>query len=319
MTSSQHPMARLTGLVAAPHTPLSADGEVNLDAIERIAALHAAGGVRAAFVCGTTGEGISLTTEERRNVARRWCDVAGRDMKVFVQVGGNALPQCRELAAHAQEIGAAAIGAFAPSFYRPKTVEDLVDFCAAVADAAPALPFYYYHIPCMTGVDLSMPEFLARGGPRIATLAGLKFTDQDLWDFGRCVRIEGGRYNMLFGLDEMLLAGMVAGADGAVGSTYNFAAPLYQGILAAHRSGDLEAARAGQGRAEDLLALINRSGGTVAGKAVMKMVGVDCGPVRPPLRTLSDQQCHRLRAELEALGFFDYCSRLGPADEGGQT
>src|SRR5947209_17091760 len=100
---------RLTGLVAAPHTPLHADGSLNLAAIECQAQLLLETGVRGAFVCGTTGESHSLTVEERMQVAARWLQVAGGRLPVVVHVGHNCLADARALAAHAQRIGADAI------------------------------------------------------------------------------------------------------------------------------------------------------------------------------------------------------------------
>ena len=300
---------RLTGLIAAPHTPMRPDGDLNLDVAEKLASALVADEVRGAFVCGSTGEAMSLTAEERMHVAQRWCDVAGGDFKIIVHVGGNCLRECRALAAHARKIGAHAVGAFAPHFYKPSGLEALADFCGQIASAAPDLPFYYYHIPFRTGVHLGVCDLLKLGSERIASLAGVKFTCEDLMDFGRCVRLEGGRFNMLFGRDEMLLAGLVLGADGAVGSTYNYAAPLYQRILAAYRNGDLSTARECQGKAADLVAALQRLGGLSTSKAIMKIVGLDCGPLRPPLQNLSPEEFRTLRAELERVGFFEYCTR----------
>src|SRR3954469_8189210 len=119
----------------------------------------------------------------------------------------------------------------APFFFRPGTVQELVDFMAQVAAAAPALPFYYYHIPSMTGVHIPAAEFLRAAADRIPNLAGVKFTFENLMDYAECVRFSGGRFDVLFGRDEMLLAGLSLGAHGAIGSTYNFAAPVYHRII----------------------------------------------------------------------------------------
>src|SRR5512137_362417 len=105
----------LTGLVAAPHTPMHADGSVNLDAIEKQAARLVADGVTAAFVCGSTGEGVSLTSEERRRVAERWREaIRTRPLKLIVHTGHNSVAEAKALAAHAQESGAHAVGLMAP-------------------------------------------------------------------------------------------------------------------------------------------------------------------------------------------------------------
>ena len=134
-------MPLLQGLIAAPFTPLKADGTLNLDQVGRYAEHLAGSGVTGAFIGGTTGEGASLSTEERRLLAVQWQRTRPKGLKLIVHVGHQSLIDSRALAAHAQEIGADAIGALAPSFFRPGNVAELVACCAQIASAAPALPF----------------------------------------------------------------------------------------------------------------------------------------------------------------------------------
>ena len=304
-------MKRFKGLVAAPFTPFKKNGSVDFAMIERLAASLEANKVVGAFVCGTTGEGVSMTAAERMRVAERWQACAGKQLKVIVHVGHTSLGDCRALAAHAQKIGVAAIGCMAPYCFKPSKAEDLVAFCAEVAAAAPDLPFYYYHIPCVTGVTIPAFDFLRAAADKIPSLAGVKFTHENLMDFASCVRWDGGRFELLFGRDEMLLAGLSAGAQGAIGSTYNYAAPVYRRIIAAYRRGDMAAAQAEQARANAMIAVLIRFGGMPpAGKAFMKAIGLDCGASRLPLRSLSSEQAEALRAEAEAAGFFDFASTL---------
>ena len=120
--------AHLSGLIAAPHTPMREDGRINLSAIERQAQLLVESGIRGAFICGSTGESHSLGVEERKRIAKRWVEVAGRRLVVIVHVGHNSQPEARTLAAFSQRIGADAIAAMAPCYYRPSNVDDLIDF-----------------------------------------------------------------------------------------------------------------------------------------------------------------------------------------------
>lgn len=298
----------LTGLVAAPHTPFHADGSVAYDVIPRQARLLERNGVSGAFICGTTGEGPSLTSDERRRVVEAW--IAARPtVSVIVHVGHLSAAEAAGFARHAQESGANAIAAIAPSFFRPASATELVTWCAQVAAAAPKLPFYYYHMPAMTGVTIPAADFLQAATGRIPTLAGIKFTHENLMDFGRAADLEGGKYNLLFGRDEILLAGLALGARGAVGSTYNFAAPLYLRIIEAFNRGDLASARRDQLRAMEFIDVLSRHGGINAGKAAMKLIGVDCGSVRAPLRPLTAKDEASLRDDLQRVGFFEYCSR----------
>lgn len=303
-------MRHLTGLIAAPHTPLRPDGSVALDVILPQARLLAHNGVSGAFICGTTGEGASLTSEERRHVAEAWLAARPAALSVIVHVGHLSLGEACAFARHAQDIGADAIATIAPSFFKPATMVELVAWCAQVAAAAPQLPFYYYHMPGMTGVALPAADFLSVASTQIPNLAGVKFTHENLMDFGRSTGHSGGKYNVLFGRDEILLPGLSLGARGAVGSTYNFAAPLYLRIIEAFDRGDLATARGDQARAMEFIGVLDRHGGLAAGKCVMKLIGLDCGPVRLPLRALTDRDEASLREGLANIGFFDYASKL---------
>ncbi len=293
----------LTGLVAAPFTPFRATGALHTAPIGRQAARLIADGVTGAFVCGTTGEGPSMSTAERMKVAESWVGAACDRLRVIVHVGHASIADARALAAHAQGIGANGIACLAPYFFKPSSVEDLVAFCAPVAAAAPDLPFYYYHIPSITCASLPMVKFLAAAGKEIPNLAGIKYTHEDMLDYSACLRFDGGRYDILFGRDEMLLAGLALGAKGAIGSTYNYMAPIYLRAMDAFARGDIAAARAEQARATEIIAVMLRHGGLPAGKAMMAIAGIDCGPVRPPLRDLDDARREALRSELVPLGF----------------
>jgi N-acetylneuraminate lyase len=303
-------MNRIKGLVAAPFTPFKQDGDVDVAVIEKLAASLVANKVAGAFVCGTTGEGVSMTNAERMAVAEQWQSCAGEHLRVIVHVGHTSLGDCRALAAHAQKIGASAVGCMAPFCFKPTKAEDLVAFCAEVAAAAPDLPFYYYHIPGVTGVTIPAFDFLRAATDRIPNLAGIKFTHENLMDYASCVRWEGGRFDVLFGRDEMLLSGLAVGAEGAIGSTYNYAAPIYHRIIKAFKKGDLVTAQAEQAWANDMIAVLIRYGGMPpAGKAFMRCIGLGCGRVRLPLRDLTPAQAEALCAEAEAIGFSQFASK----------
>ncbi|MFN5074041.1 MAG: dihydrodipicolinate synthase family protein, partial [Planctomyces sp.] len=261
---------RLAGLIAAVHSPFDDSGELQLSAVERQAQLMVSQGVAGVFICGSTGESHSLSVGERQDLSERWLQVLrGGSVMPIVHVGSNCLRDSRQLAAHAEKIGAVAIAAQAPSYFRPRSVAELCDWCEQVAAAAPGTPFYFYDIPVMTGVNLSMPDLLQRAGERISNFRGLKFTNQDLMSFQICQRFDGGRFDIAFGVDEMLLAAACLGATGAVGSSYNFAAPIYLRLLAALQQGALDQAREEQYRSVQLIRLLASFGYMGAARTVM--------------------------------------------------
>jgi N-acetylneuraminate lyase len=301
------PRNPLVGLVAAAHTPFSNDGSLSLAIVEKQAAHLLVNHVKFAFIGGTTGEGHSLTLDERRALTQRWCEVAqGSELKIIVHVGANCLADARTLAAQAQTLGAAAIAALSPSYFKPRSLDALIACCADIAAAAPGTPFYYYDIPAWTGVSFPMPEFLEHAADRIPTLAGLKFTNPDLMAYQFCLQAGDGRWDVPFGVDEHCLGALAMGAKGAVGSGFNFAAPVYRRLLEAFAAGDLTAARVEQWHGVQLIQLFVRYGYLGAAKAAMKMLGVDVGPARLPNGRLDPAQHAALRADLEKLGFFDW-------------
>ncbi|MDR3707373.1 MAG: dihydrodipicolinate synthase family protein [Capsulimonadaceae bacterium] len=298
---------KLTGLIAAPFTPLLTNGEMNLPLVEKQADHLLRTGVSGVFVAGTTGEGASLTLDERMALAKRWVDVAGRDLIVLIHVGTNCGKDSQALAAHAQKIGVAGIGALSPSFFKPIDIPALLDFLAPVAASARALPFYYYQIPSFTGVSFPASQVLAQGAVRIPNLAGVKFTYEDFADFAACLALNGGAFDCLFGRDEKLLDGLRAGSHGAIGSTYNLAAGLSRRIIDAFDRGDLaEAARLQAISARFIDIVYGKYTGLPTAKVLSKLIGIDLGPVRPPLKDLSAEQEKAVIGEVEAIGFPDF-------------
>ncbi|MBS0206418.1 MAG: dihydrodipicolinate synthase family protein [Planctomycetes bacterium] len=298
---------QLTGLVAATHTPFHDDGSLNLAVVDRQAEHLLRNKVATVFIGGSTGESHSLNVEERQQLTTRWMEVVrGTPLKVVVHVGSNCLTDAAMLARHAEKSGAVAVAALSPSYFKPRNVETLVACAWQVASAAPQTPFYFYDIPVLTGVSLSMPEFLAHGRELIPNLAGLKFTNPDLMAYQACLRAGDGAFDVPWGCDEILLAALAFGATGAVGSTYNFAAPIFHRVLAAFAAGDLKSARDEQYRAVQMIQVLVRYGFIGATKAVMVMLGVDVGPARLPNALLTPEQTAGLRSDLETLGFFDW-------------
>ncbi len=301
------PIHPLHGLVAAAHSPLHEDGSLNLAVVEKQAAHFLNSNIGTLFICGSTGECHSLSLEERCTLAERWFEVArGTALKIVIHVGSNCLADARALAAQAQALGAVAISALAPSYFKPRSLDALIACCADIASAAPGTPFYFYDIPAFTGVSFPMVEFLARSPERIPTLAGLKFTNPDLMAYQFCLRADDGRWDVPFGVDEHFLGALAIGAKGAVGSGFNFAAPVYQRLFKAFAAGDLAAAREEQFRGACLVRLLSGFGYLAAAKAVMGLLGVPVGPARLPETSLTAGQHEELRCKLEGMGFFQW-------------
>ena len=298
-------LQRLEGLIAAPFTPMDADGSINVILIREYYALLKRNGITGAFICGSTGEGASLSMTEKKEVAAAWAGATRHDpaFKVMLLVGGNSLAEGMELARYARELGLYAISLAAPSYFKPADVGTLAAICRQVAAVAGDMPFYYYHIPVLTGVPFTMFELLTAIGDSIPNFAGIKYTHEDFMDFLSCLHFKNGRYDMLWGRDENMLPALAVGARGAVGSTFNYAAPLYRQLISAHERGDLACARKWQQRSIDMIRLLGKYGGIATGKAYMKLVGLDCGGFRLPVKNMSDDQFVHFKKDVSAIDF----------------
>lgn len=302
----------LEGLIAAPFTPMHADGSLNLELVPRYYEMLKANGVKGAFICGSTGEGVSLTIQERKEMALAWGDCTRHDpdFTVMTLLGGTSIAECRELALQARDAGLEAVSFTAPFYFKPASVALLAEACRAIAAAVPELPFYYYHIPVLTGVNFPMIELLQAVDGKVPNFAGIKYTHEDFMDYLSCLHFREGKYDMLWGRDENMLPALSLGAKGSVGSTFNYAAPLYHELMSAFREGDLARAAALQQRSIDMIRLLGKYGGIATGKAYMKLMGLDCGEFRLPVRNMTPEEFTLFRAEAEALPFRSICSRL---------
>lgn len=237
----------------------------------------------------------------------RWAEVApAHGIDVITHVGSNCLADAAVLAARAERNGAKAVSMIAPSYFKPRTLVDLVECCALVARAAPRTPFYYYDIPSMTGLTFPVGEFLALAAPRIPNLAGVKYSNTDLAAYRRASGMEGGRFDLPFGVDEQFLSALEAGARGGVGSTYNFAPGPLQRVIAAHARGDQATAQAEQARVQPVVDILAKRGYMGSAKALMNHLGVPVGPARLPNGNPDQVAVRSMLGELEAIGFFGW-------------
>jgi N-acetylneuraminate lyase len=305
-------IAHLQGLIAAPFTPMHSDGSLHLELIEEYYHLLKSNGVTGAFICGSTGEGVSLTHTEKRAVAQAWAKatVGDPDFKVMLFLGGTSIADCKELAQYAQELGLYAISFTSPFYFKPNSVEKLAEACQEVASVVPDMPFYYYHIPVLTGVNFAMYDLLKAIDGKVPNFAVIKYTHEDFMDYQSCLEFQNRKYDMLWGRDENMLAALSLGAKGAVGSTFNYAAPLYHDMIEAFEKNDLPKARALQMQSIEVIRLLGKYGGIATGKAYMKLVDLDCGTFRLPVRNMTDTQFELFKKDVEALNFSVFCSKM---------
>ena len=296
-------MKKIEGLVAAPFAPLDKKGRVIYDRIPAYFDILSKNRIAGAFINGSTGEGVSLTQMEKAKITEMWVaqKPKNKELKIINLVGGTSYFECIETAQMSAEVGVDAIAILAPYYFKPGNAVQLAEFCAKIAEAVPQIPVFFYHIPVLTGCFVSMFDFLKASAPIIPNLAGIKFTHEDFMDFQTCLNFENGRFDMLWGRDENLLSALVLGARGGVGSTYNYAAPLYYQLIDAFDKGDLSQARKLQQMSIDMIRLLGKYGGIATGKAYMKYIGFDCGEFRSPIKNMSIKNFEAFKNDVKAL------------------
>lgn len=303
---------KIKGLIDAPFSPFDAEGNVNLAPIPAYAAMLQKNGMKGVFVNGSSGEGYMLTVDERKAIAEAWINAAPQGFKVIVHVGSCCLRDSRELARHAAEAGAYGIGSMAPPFPKIGRIEDLVKYIEGIASAAPELPFYYYHIPAFNGCYLPMLNLLKAVDGRVDNFAGIKYTYESLYEYNQCRLYKDGKYDMLHGQDETILPCLaMGGARGGIGGTTNYNGRELNAIIDCWERGDLDGAREHQNFSQEVINVICRyRGNIVAGKRIMKLIGLDLGPNRVPFNNITPDEETAIKRELQEIGFFERCNKF---------
>ena len=304
-------MERITGLIDAPYAPFSADGEVNLGIIGKYAEMLVKNGMKGVFVNGSTGEGCNLDDSERMKIAEEWVKVSPAGFKVIVHVGTCPLRSAQILARHAQDIGAWGVGAMPAAFPNITSPKTLAKYCQEICRAADKIPFYYYHMPVFSRTCVSMVGLLREiDSLGVENFAGIKFTDEHLYEYNQCRLYAGGKYDILHGQDETALCSLVqGGAAGCICGTTNYNGRVQNEILRAWQSGDIVRANEMQNYSQEVINIICKyRGNIVGGKRIMKLIGLDLGPNRLPFENLTPGEEAALKRDLEAIGFFGKCN-----------
>jgi N-acetylneuraminate lyase len=295
---------KFEGLISAPFTPMDKAGNLNLDIIPEYYNMLKNNGVVGAFINGSTGESVSLTQKEKQQQTEKWAECFKKDnaVRIINLVGGTSYKECIENAILSFESGIYAIAVLGPYYFKPADENYLAEFVARVGEAVPEMPVYYYHIPVLTGVNIPMARFITRISEMLPNFAGIKYTHEDFMDFMTCLNYKEGTFEMLWGRDENLLPSLAVGAKGAVGSTYNYAAPLYNELIKAFDEGRMDDARSLQIMSINMILLLGKYGGMGTGKAFMKYIGLDCGEFRLPVKNPDPRTYSLFERDVKALG-----------------
>ncbi len=294
-------MTRFTGVWPALVTPLTEDDHIDV-AVTRLLVDHLIdSGIGGLYVCGGTGEGILLPPAERKLMAETTLEQANGRVPVIIHVGATATADALALAAHAEDVGADGVAAVPPFYYKVGFL-GIREHYELIAGAS-SLPFYLYYIPSTTGVTLTAEQMWELC--QIPNVAGFKYSAFDMYLLEQILSLGGGTLNVFSGPDQLFAPMLTVGVDGAIGTTYNLLPRHFVAIYEAFQAGDIDRARGLQSQANRVIDAFIKHGGLPAAKEMMRMLGFDCGYCRRPFRRLSADEVAALRADLDAIGFWD--------------
>ena len=292
----------MRGILPAAVTPLDNEGQFAPAVLERLLERLYGAGAHGIYLCGSTGEGMLQSREQRQAVVETAMACTPRDRTVIVHVGAASVDEAVALSAHAARAGAHAISSLPPSSGQ-FSFADLQRYYGALAGAT-ELPLLVYYFPDVAPA-ISTAEQLETLCA-LPNVIGVKFTDFDLFRMANLAR--PGRY-LFNGRDEVLAAGLLMGAGGGIGTFYNLLPELFVEIYDAATSGRWDAARAAQQRVNAVIRITLDFPLFPAVKQMLAWSGLDCGACLPPRGRLDAGQQVQLREALTAAGFPELAGR----------
>ena len=292
----------MRGILPAAVTPLDEAGRFLPAALEQLLARLYGAGVHGVYLCGSTGEGMLQTREQRQAVVETAMACTPRDRTVIVHVGAASLHEALALSSHAAKAGAHAISSLPPTSAQ-FSFADLLRYYEALAGGSD-LPLLVYYFPDVAPA-IDTAEQLATLCD-LPNVIGVKFTDFDLFRMGNLTRPGRAVFN---GRDEVLAAGLLMGADGGIGTFYNLLPELFVEIYDAATAGRWDDARAAQRRVNVVIRIALQFPLFPAVKQMLAWSGLNCGVCLPPRSGLDRAQQDRLREALMAAGFDQLAGR----------
>jgi N-acetylneuraminate lyase len=292
----------IRGILPATVTPLDETGRFVPAVFEQLLNRVYDAGVHGVYVCGTTGEGMLQSVEQRRAIVETAVSFTPQSRHVIVHVGAASLDEAVALARHAARAGAHAISSLPPTSAQ-FAFGEVSRYYEALARAS-ELPLLVYYFPEVSQSIATADQLEALCA--LPNVFGVKFTDFDLYRMASVIRPERSVFN---GRDEVLAAGLLMGACGGIGTFYNVLPDLFVRIYTAAAAGRWEEARAVQLRVNALIRIALQYPVFPAVKQMLAWSGLDVGGCLPPRALLDADQQRRLRDDLATAGFGDLVGR----------
>ena len=273
-------MDKLNGIFTALLTPFDENNKVCEKSLEQLVRFNVKMGVKGFYVGGSTAEAFLLSTDERKLIMDVVKDTAP-ECTLIAHIGSLDERAALELGRHAKKLSYDLVSSVAP-FYFKFSFDEIKNYYYRLADGS-ELPMLVYHFPVFSGVNMGVKEISAF--LEDDRFAGIKFTSNDFFTLERCKAKFSNKvfYN---GYDEMLLAGLSMGVDGAIGSTYNFMANKFVKLMNHFKSGTIQEAQRIQAEANEIIEALIRVGVMPGEKAVLSALGIPMGNCRDPFGKL---------------------------------
>jgi 4-hydroxy-tetrahydrodipicolinate synthase len=294
-------MFKPQGILPALVTPFTENGkQVNEEALRSLVNSCIELGVSGVVPCGTTGEFVNMTTEEKKRVIDIVVDQANGKVKVVAGTGASGTDQALEMTKYAKDAGVDAALIVTPFYLKPtdRGIYEHYDAIASQVDLAIIL----YNIPQVTG--LSLPWQMVEDLAQIPNIVGVKDSSGQLSFILAVLEKVRDKINVLCGHDEIVVGALAAGCSGAVLASANFIPDVWIQVYNAIQKGDLKTARELQYKVQKIARIIAKSG-PVGTKEALNLIGMKVGPVRLPLSVggeLTYEEREELRLDLERIG-----------------
>ncbi|MFC5466279.1 N-acetylneuraminate lyase [Lederbergia graminis] len=290
---------RYKGIIPALITPYTNEGKIN-EAVTRKLIQHLLSkGVKGLYLSGSTGEGFLQTVEERKQFLEIVVDEVQGEVPVISQVGAVDTNTCVELTKHAAEVGADAVSAVAPFYYKHGS-EQIKQHYLDIVNAAD-IPLIIYHIPDFTGTSGSIDFYEELS--KVENIIGLKYTSKDTFFMQQLIDVCGDEFMVFNGPDECCIAGLAVGAHGAIGSTYNIMPEKFVSLFNHFANGNIAAAKQEQYEANRLIRKLLDYDFIAFEREVLTLQGFDVGKPRKPLQQLTDMERSQIRKIVEEFPF----------------
>lgn len=294
---------RVTGIKTALVSCVDDNGKVYENDMRKLMEWNCAAGMNGFYINGGTGQGPAYLKEVRMEIAEIAVDEAKKlgDCQIINHVGAIDLKTAAELAEHAAKIGCDAISSVPPFFFGYGEKE-ICQYYKTLADAS-GLPVLMYASP-LSGVEIT-PKMVEHFMQEIPNLIGLKWTNPNYYTMSHIKQLNGGNINVINGPDETLLLGLIMGADGGIGGTYNCMPVLFRKIYDYYKAGELEKAREVQFKANKMIdLLLSLGGGCIATvKEALRYIGYETGYTVYPGKRLTDDEKEKFIAGLKAIHY----------------